>query len=286
MTRSIFKDNIFDGKVALVTGGATGIGAEMAFQLASHGAQVIIASRKADKIAAAAAGLSKLTGQTVEGRECNIRDRETVKNTVSDIVDQWGKIDILINNGGGQFMSPAEHIRSKGWDAVIETNLTGTWNLTKQVAIQSMLKNGGSIINITMLTGRGFPGMTHSVAARAGVEAMTKTLAIEWAQKNIRINSIQPGIIASSGMRNYPHGVAIAEQTRPEIPMKRLGTCQEVAQLALFLSSDAAQYVTGQVWAIDGGRSLWGKQWPLPNPKQMEPVVIPSWPWEQTDEDN
>ena len=84
----------------------------------------------------------------------------------------------------------------------------------------------------------------------------------------------------------YPHGVAIAEQTRPEIPMKRLGTCQEVAQLALFLSSDAAQYVTGQVWAIDGGRSLWGKQWPLPNPKQMEPVVIPSWPWEQTDEDN
>ena len=126
--------------------------------------------------------------------------------------------------------------------------------------------------------------MTHSVAARAGVEAMTKTLAIEWALKDIRINSIQPGIIASSGMKNYPHGVAIAEQTRPEIPMKRLGTCEEVAQLALFLASDAAKYITGQVWAIDGGRSLWGKQWPLPNPKEMEPVLIPSWPWEQTEE--
>ena len=88
---------------------------------------------------------------------------------------------------------------------------------------------------------------------------MTKTLAIEWALKDIRINSIQPGIIASSGMRNYPHGVAIAEQTRPEIPMKRLGTCEEVAQLALFLASDAAKYITGQVWAIDGGRSLWGE---------------------------
>ena len=285
MTHAIFKDKLFEGKVALVTGGATGIGAEIAFQLSSLGAKVIIASRKADKIAAAAEGLSELTQNTVEGIPCNIRDRDNVAETVQQIIHRHHQIDILINNGGGQFMSPAEHIRAKGWDAVIETNLTGTWNLTQQVASQSMLKHGGSIINITMLTGRGFPGMTHSVAARAGVEAMTKTLAVEWALKNIRINSIQPGIIASSGMRNYPHGVAIAEQTRPEIPMKRLGTCEEVAQLALFLASDAARYITGQVWAIDGGRSLWGKQWPLPNPKEMEPVVIPTWPWEaSTDE--
>jgi NAD(P)-dependent dehydrogenase (short-subunit alcohol dehydrogenase family) len=281
MSHSIFNDSLFSGKVALVTGGATGIGAEIAFQLASLGAKVIIASRKAEKIEAAAAGLTKLTNTTVEGIPCDIRDREVVKETVEKIVNSHGQIDILINNGGGQFMSPAEYIRPKGWDAVIATNLTGTWNLTQQVAQQSMLKNGGSIINITMLTDRGFPGMTHSVAARAGVEAMTKTLSIEWALKNIRVNSVQPGIIASSGMRNYPHGEAIAAQTRPEIPMKRLGTCTEVAHLCLFLASDAARYITGQIWAVDGGRSLWGKQWPLPNPKEMEPVIIPTWPWEE-----
>jgi citronellol/citronellal dehydrogenase len=281
MSHPIFKSDLFKDKIALVTGGGTGIGAEIAYQFAILGAKVIIASRKEEKLQRAAQGLSDLTKGDVTGIACDIRDRESVDSLVQTVVNTHGKIDILVNNGGGQFMSSAEHIRPKGWDSVVATNLTGTWNLTQRVAQVSMLKTGGSIINITMLTHRGFPGMAHSVAARAGIEALTQTLSIEWALKGIRINCIQPGIIASSGMRNYPHGELIAAQTRPEIPMKRLGTCSEVAQLALFLASDSASYITGQIWAIDGGRSLWGRQWPLPNPKEMEPVVIPTWPWEE-----
>ncbi len=131
-----------------------------------------------------------------------------------------------------------------------------------------------------MLTSRGFPGMTHSVAARAGVEAMTQTLAVEWAKKGILINAIQPGIIASSGMHNYPAGIQIAAATRSEIPLKRLGRCDEVSHLVSFLASPAGDYITGQIFTIDGGRSLWGRLWPIPDPKEMPPVDIPKWPWE------
>ena len=281
MNNPIFQQGLFNNKVVIVTGGGSGIGAEISKNFALLGAQVIIASRKKDRIDKAAAGLSKLTNTTVTGLVCNIRDRESVDSFVSTVMSQFGKIDILVNNGGGQFMSPAEHIKDKGWDAVIQTNLTGTWNLSQRVAKAWMLENGGKIINITMLTHRGFPGMVHSVASRAGVEAMTQTLAIEWAGKGILINAIQPGIIASSGMHNYPAGIQIAAATRSEIPLKRLGTCEEVSHLVSFLASPAGEYITGQIFTIDGGRSLWGRLWPIPDPKQMPPVDIPKWPWEE-----
>ena len=144
-----------------------------------------------------------------------------------------------------------------------------------------MLEHGGRIVNITMLTGRGFPGMAHSCAARAGVEGMTKSLAVEWAPKGICINCIQPGIIASSGMKNYPAGIAMAKASRSDIPLKRLGTCDEIAYLCAFLASPAGAYVTGQIWAVDGGRSLWGKTWPLADPPEFPPLEIPSWPWDK-----
>ena len=144
-----------------------------------------------------------------------------------------------------------------------------------------MFDNGGKIVNITMLTDRGFPGMAHSCAARAGVEGLTRTLAVEWANRNITINCIQPGIIASSGMKNYPAGVAIAKSSQADIPMKRLGTCDDIANLVCFLTSSAGSYVTGQVWAVDGGRNLWGKTWPIPNPKNLPEVSIHQWPWDK-----
>jgi len=280
MNHPIFQQNLFAGKVVIVTGGGSGIGAEISKNFALLGAQVIIGSRKQERIEKAAAGLSTLTNTTVTGLICNIRDRSSVDAFVQEVMARFGRIDVLVNNGGGQFMSPAEFIKDKGWDAVIETNLTGTWNLCKKVAKAWMLKNGGKIINITMLTYRGFPGMTHSVAARAGVEAMTQTLAIEWANKGILINAIQPGIIASSGMYNYPGGVQIASGTRSEIPLKRLGSCAEVSHLVSFLASTAGDYITGQILTVDGGRSLWGRLWPIPDPKEMVPVEIPKWPWE------
>ena len=138
---------------------------------------------------------------------------------VGGVVDQLGRIDILINNGGGQFFSPAQFITPNGFDAVVATNLTGTWNVTQAVANRRMIENGGGrIINITMNTNRGFPGMAHSVAARAGVEGMTRTLAIEWAFANIQVNCIQPGVIASSGLRNYPDAETMVRPPRPRFP--------------------------------------------------------------------
>ena len=177
-------------------------------------------------------------------------------------------------------MSVAQQISKKGWNSVIDTNLTGTWNMTRAAADHWMLEHGGVILNITMLTQRGWPGMAHSVSARAGVEALTKTLAVEWASKNIRLNCIQPGIIASNGVNNYPGGAAMFRQIQADIPLKRLGSCEEIAQTACFLASPGGAYVTGQTWTIDGGRSLWGKTWPIPNPDELPELKVRKWPWE------
>lgn len=281
MPSAIFRDDILEGQVALVTGGGTGIGAATARELAHLGATVVIASRKREHIEPAAAGLSAETGRTVYGDVVDIRDREAVEALVSRIIEQHGRLDLLVNNGGGQFFSPAETIRGKGWDAVVATNLTGTWNMTRAAFDGWMSEHGGRIVNITMLTKRGFPGMTHSVAARAGVEAMTRSLAVEWAGRGVLINCIQPGLILSNGFRNYPGGLQLAEQMRTTVPLKRLGGMDDIAWLIAYLSSPAGAYVTGQVWTVDGGKELWGDWWAIAEPEDMPPLEIPVESWEQ-----
>jgi len=245
------------------------------------GARVAIGSRKQERIARAADGLSEELGQTVHGVTCDIRDRSSVSEAVASTIEHLGRLDILVNNGGGQFMSPAEAIRPKGWDAVVATNLTGTWNLTRAAADAWLLEHGGRVINITMLTTRGFPGMAHSVSARAGVEAMSRTLAVEWAPRGVTVNCVQPGIIATPGMRQYPFWEEVVKHAARSTPAKRLGTASEVAGLVGFLASPAGAFVTGQVMAVDGGRSLWGDGWPLSDPEPFPEVVIPDEPWEQ-----
>jgi NAD(P)-dependent dehydrogenase (short-subunit alcohol dehydrogenase family) len=284
MPSQIFRPDILSGSVALVTGGGTGIGAATARELARMGAEVVIASRKPDRIAKAAEGLSAELGQTVHGIAADIRDREAVNTLVETTIERCGRIDILVNNGGGQFFSPAQFISANGWDAVVATNLTGTWNLTQAVANQWMLGNGGGrIINITMNTSRGFPGMAHSVAARAGIEGLSKTLAIEWAFANIQVNCIQPGVIASSGLRNYPDAENMVRSAQQQIPAKRLGTVDEIAWAVAWLASPAGHYVTGQTITVDGGRSLWGETWPIPDPEPLPEWQIPTEPWEEDD---
>lgn len=280
---TLFRDDVLEGKVALVTGGGTGIGAAIARELGQQGATVVIASRKAANIEPAAAGLSEELGREVKGFICDIRDRDAVSRLVADTLAAHGRLDILVNNGGGQFMAPAETITPRGWDAVIATNLTGTWNLTRAAYDAWMGEHGGRVVNITMLTERGFPGMVHSVAARSGVEAMTRTLAVEWAGRNVLVNAVQPGVIASSGLRNYPAGLMLARETQREIPLKRLGSCEEVAWLVAFLAGPAGAYITGQTLIMDGGRTLWGRTWPLPDPEPIPEVVLPTNSWEQDD---
>jgi len=279
-TSSIFRDDLFAGQVVLVTGGGTGIGVAIARELGKLGATIVIASRKEENIRPAAAGLSEEIGREVFGEIADIRDRDGLKGLMERILDRHGKLDVLVNNGGGQFFSPAEAITPKGFDAVVATNLTGTWNMTRAAADAWMLANGGSIINITMLTKRTFPGMAHSVAARSGVEAMARTLAIEWASRGIRVNCVAPGYVASSGLRRYPAGLGLMETMKSQVPMKRLATCEEIAWAVTWLASPAAAYVTGQVLTIDGGKELWGDYWPIPDPPGMQPIVLPREPWE------
>lgn len=271
---SLFRDDLLAGKVALVTGGGTGIGASIAGELKSLGATVVIASRKEESVVAAAEhmGCHWLT--------CDIRDRERVTEVCQKIVNDHGSFDILINNGGGQFFSPAEMIRPKGFDAVVATNLTGTWNMTRGAADAWMLKNGGRIINITMLSQRGFTGMAHSVAARSGVEAMSRTLAVEWANRDVLVNCIAPGYIASSGLRRYPAELGVLSMIKTCVPLKRLGRREEIAWMAAYLAGPAGDYITGQTITIDGGKELWGDLWPIPDPPDMQDAVPELDHWE------
>ena len=274
-----FQAGLFDGKVAFISGGGTGIGAGIARGLGRLGARVAIASRKPEHIEPAAAGLTAELGHEVLGLTMDLRDRNATARAVDATLARFGRIDVLVNNGGGQFLSPAAAIRPNGFDAVIQTNLVGTWNLTRAVADATMLQHGGAILNITMLTNV-FPGMAHSVAARAGVEAMTRTLAVEWAAAGIRLNCLAPGYVNSSGLRNYPPDSGLIESMVSRVPLKRLATVAEIADFATFLLSPAATYCTGQTYVVDGGKSLWGDTWPIPDPGELTRPPIPREPWE------
>ena len=281
MNSSIFRDGLFEGKVCLVTGGGTGIGAAVALELSLLGADVVIASRKPEHIEPAALGLSERTGREVVGEQVDIRDLESVSSLVERVLERFGRIDVLVNNGGGQFLAPAETISPRGWDAVVQTNLTGTWNMTRAVADAWMLEHGGKVVNITMLTTGAFPGMAHSVAARGGVESMSRTLALEWATRGIQVNCVAPGFVASSGLKTYPAELDILSQLQSIVPAKRLAHCREIAWAVAWLASEAGDYVTGSVLTVDGGKSLWGSWWPVPDPPDMETLEIPPEPWEQ-----
>ncbi|MCI5055666.1 MAG: SDR family oxidoreductase, partial [Flavobacteriales bacterium] len=202
----------------------------------------------------------------VAGKLLNIRDVESVESLAGEIKEEFGNLDILINNAGGQFPSPAEAITPNGWRAVIDTNLNGTWNVTQTMAKHFFFaQQEGAIVNIIANIERGFPGMSHTGAARAGVENLTKSLSVEWVHHGIRINSIAPGIIESSGLEQYPPQFRAAME--PSIPMRRLGKVEDIAYLTLFLTSPMANYITGESIYVDGGQRLWGSMWSIPKQK-------------------
>jgi citronellol/citronellal dehydrogenase len=230
------------------------------------GASVTIASRKADRLEPAAAALIAETGGSVRWAACDIREPEQDTALVSEHLAAFGGLDILVNNGGGQFPALAESYSPKGWEAVIKTNLTGTWYLTQQAALQWMIpKQKGRIISIVMNCGNGVPGIAHSAAARAAVVNLTKSLSVEWAPYNIQINCVAPGIIFTDGLEVYPE--AYLRDFAKSIPAKRLGTPEEVAQSVVFLASPAGGYITGATLALDGGQANWGSHWTVPDPE-------------------
>ncbi|MDX1412743.1 MAG: SDR family oxidoreductase [Candidatus Promineifilaceae bacterium] len=265
MYDSIYKTGLFAGKNFLITGGGTGIGRAIAHELAALGGRVLLAARNLQRLQETAQEIRDSGGRAAS-YQLNIRDPIWVEEVVDQIVRDYETIDGLVNNAGGQFPSPAEHISPKGWHAVIETNLTGTFNMCRAVFNLALPADGGAIVNIVAEMWNGFPGMAHTGAARAGVVNLTKTLAVEWAAKHVRVNAVAPGIIAGHGIRQYTPEIRrmIEENISRDIPAKRLGTESEVAAAVTFLLSPVAAYITGETIRVDGGsslrRSLWGSQ--------------------------
>jgi citronellol/citronellal dehydrogenase len=258
---SIFRPGLFEGQTAIVTGGGSGIGLAIAETLGELGAKIAINGRNLEKLERARARLEG-QGVTVFARPCDIREPAQVGEFVEDVGAALGAASVLVNNAGGQFPTTAESLSTKGWDAVIRNNLSGTFYMTQAVATKHMFpKNKGRIVNVIANIHRGFPGMVHTGAARAGVENLTKTLAVEWAEHNIQVNAVAPGIIKSSGTDQYPP--ELLDMSRGKTPMKRVGTPEEVAELVAYVASDAAWFVTGETWYIDGGAHLWGDAWPI-----------------------
>jgi len=255
----VFAANILRDQVAIVTGGGSGIGLATAREMIRLGARVAVCGRTPAKLEAAKAEL----GDAALAVPCDIREPAQVEAFVKTVVETFGRVDILVNNAGGQFPSPAQHISPNGFLAVVKNNLVGTFHVTREVANQWMIpQRGGRIVNVIANIYRGFPGMVHTGAARAGVENMTMTLAVEWAQFGILVNAVAPGIIKSSGTAQYPP--ELLERGIKQTPVKRAGTVEEVAASIVFLASPAAAFITGTTLRMDGGQALWGHTWEIP----------------------
>ena len=268
----IFRKGLFDGHVAIVTGGGSGIGFSTAVALGELGARVAICGRKKEKLEAAEKDL-RGRGIEVFADACDIREVEEIAAFVDRVKEKVGAATVLVNNAGGQFPTTAETLSSRGWEAVIRNNLNGTFFMTQAVALKHMIpQKRGRIVNVIANIARGFPGMVHTGAARAGVENMTKTLAVEWAAYNIQVNAVAPGIIRTSGTDQYPP--AIVEASRKKTPQKRMANAGEVAQLIVYLACDAAHFVTGECWYIDGGAHLWGDNWVIDDEPPPPPAII------------
>jgi len=270
----LYADGLFSDEVVLITGGGSGIGLVAATEMGQLGAKIAICGRRPQPLIDAVSELEK-KGIEAFGAPCDIREPDAISAYVDSVLERFGRIDVLINNAGGQFPTTAETLSPKGFAAVVRNNLIGTWTMTHAVANKAMIpQKRGRIVNVIAQIIRGFPGMVHTGAARAGVDNMTKTLAVEWALHGIRVNAIAPGVIVTSGTKQYPP--ELLNNAEKANPLKRLGSAEEVSHLITYLASRYADFIAGQTFYIDGGASIWGEQWFLPDdvPK-YPPYPIP-----------
>ena len=242
------------GRVVVVTGGGSGIGRCTAHELASLGAHVVLVGRNLQKLQDVAAEIVS-DGGRASFHSCDIRVEADVQALVTAIVVAHGRIDGLVNNAGGQYMTPLEKISAKGWQAVIDTNLTGGFLMARECYLQSMEAHGGSVVNIVADMWGSMPGMGHSGAARAGMVNFTETAALEWARSGVRVNAVAPGYIASSGMDHYPEEAGpMLREMRTTVPLGRFGNEAETSAAIVFLLSPAASFISGSVLRVDGAR--------------------------------
>jgi citronellol/citronellal dehydrogenase len=260
-----FNPGLFDGKVVLVSGAGSGLGKAIAIQFARLGARLVICGRRIERLEATAATIRE-AGARCSVHAMTIRDPQQVEALIDEVWHEHGRLDVLVNNAGGQFPQAAIDFSTKGWNAVIDTNLNGPWYMMQQAA-RRWRDNGtaGSIVNIVAVVWRGMPGVAHTCAARAGVIYLSKTLAVEWAPLRVRVNCVAPGVIATEGMNVYPEE-ARAEFDRSN-PMKRFGDVQDVADACCYLAGPSGKFITGEVITVDGGNQLWGEQWTAGRPE-------------------
>lgn len=261
---TVYRPDLFKGKVALVSGAGSGIGRATALLFARLGAKLVICGRTPEKLDAIAEFVRGKGGEVL----CvptNVREPEQVDALFKQAQAHYGRIDYTVNNAGGQFPQNAIDYAPKGWNAVINNNLNGTW-LMMQRAAQHWRDHGGpgSIINIVVVIERGMPGVAHTVAARAGIIGVTRTVAVEWAPLGVRVNCVAPGLTATEGLDVYP------PEARKEFPLanplKRPGTPMEIAESVIYLSASSGSFITGEVVTVDGGGKLWGELWTAGRP--------------------
>jgi len=259
----IFRDDLLKGKVIVISGAGTGLGRETTLEMIRLGATVVGCGRRTEPLIETAGLADGLPG-TFEHDGLDIRDDENVDRFFDGVLERHGRIDTLVNNAGGQFLSPAEAISPKGFRTVIELNVTGTWLMTHAAATKAFIpQNEGSVLSVTLSPHNGMPGMVHSGAARAAVENMTKTLATEWSRYGIRTCAIAAGQFATDTFVNkYPK--EIVESVHESIPLGRVGESEEIAWLLAFLASEAGAFHSGSVITLDGGRDNWFGSWPPP----------------------
>ena len=262
---TVFRPDLLKGQVALISGGGSGMGRAMAFLFARLGAQVVVCGRKAERLSGLAKAAKSLIGCDIDIRPMTIRDPDAVDALLDHTLSTHGRLDCLINNAGGQFPQDAIDFSRKGWSAVIDLNLNGTWWMMQAAAQRWRARGeGGAIINIVANVDRGMPQAAHTCAARAGVIYLSKTVSTEWAPLDVRVNCIAPGTIETEGFAVYPDEAL--KRFHEANPMMTLGDAWDIAEAAVYFTAPSAKFITGEVLTIDGGMQQWGVVWPAGTP--------------------
>lgn len=261
---TVYRSDLFKGRVVVVTGAGSGFGKAIACLFARLGADLAISGRNEERLAKAKTFFESFGGR-VMAQTFNIREPERCASFIADVAAAYGRLDVLINNAGGQFPQAAIDFKPKGWNAVIDNNLNGTWYMM-QAAARHWIEHAaeGNIVNIVADVWRGMPGIAHTAAARAGVIYAGKSVAVEWAPHRIRVNAVAPGCLETSGFAHYPpEGLKTYFEANP---MKRPGDAWDVAEACVYLAAPSGKFITGEVLTVDGGQQLWGDPWPTGRP--------------------